>query len=136
MNSMQDLSGRIQQLERANKRMKVFGGLALGLCLVGFAAPKVCDVVTGERLVLHDESGRNRVTIDAYRTSSPAITFQSSAGRTVGTLAVNDDGIANLTLFDAKGKQRGTYKWGEDVQTPTQPVPEKKSDTTTMASGD
>lgn len=132
MNSMQELSGRIQQLERANKRIKVLGGLALGLCLVGFAAPKVCDVVTGERLVLRDDSGRTRITIDAYRTSSPAITFQSTAGRTVGSLAVNDDGIANLTLYDAKGKQRGSYKWGEDVSTPAQPMSEKKTDTTTM----
>ena len=133
MNSMHELAGRIQQLERTNKRMKLFGGLALGLCLVGFAAPKMCDIITGERLVLRDERGRSRVTIDAYHAETPAITFQNAEGRTVGALAVSGDGIANLTLFDAKGKQRGSYKWGEVTETPVQPAPERKTDTVSMA---
>ncbi|MBK7876542.1 MAG: hypothetical protein IPJ77_12475 [Planctomycetes bacterium] len=133
MNSMQELSARLQQVERSNRRMKLFGGLGLALCLVGFAAPKVCDVVTGERLVLHDESGRTRVSIDAYRTSQPAVQFTSSTGKVVGTLAVNDDGIASLTLFDAKGVKRGTYQWGKEPETPTQPEPQRKTDTVSMA---
>lgn len=133
MNSMQELSARLQQVERSNRRMKVFGGLGLALALVGFAAPKVCDVVTGERLVLHDENGRSRVSIDAYRTSQPAVQFTSSAGKVVGTLAVNDDGIASLTLFDAKGIKRGTYQWGNEPATPTQPDSKGKPDTLSMA---
>ncbi|MBI5364480.1 MAG: hypothetical protein HZA53_14985 [Planctomycetes bacterium] len=133
MNSMQELSARLQQVERANRRMKVFGGLGLALCLAGFVAPKVCDVVTGERLVLHDERGRTRVSIDAYHTEQPAVQFQSSTGKLVGSLAVNDEGVASLTLFDSKGIKRGTYQWGNEPQTETQPAPLKKTDSVSMA---
>ncbi len=131
MNSNFDLSARVQQLERSNKRMKIFGGAALGLALVGFAAPKVCDVVTGERLVLRDENNRTRVTIDAYHTDQPAIKFQSTSGRTSGMLTVSNDGIASLTTYDASGKERGTWRWGEEVK--TQSAPQGKTDTVSMA---
>lgn len=131
MNSNFDLSARVQQLERSNKRMKIFGGVALGLALMGFAAPKVCDVVTGERLVLRDENNRTRISIDAYHTAQPAIQFTSTNGRTSGSLSVNDDGIATLTTFDANGKQRGTWRWGDEVK--TQDVPKGKADTVSMA---
>ena len=133
MNSMQELSARLAQVERSKRRMKLLGGLGLALALVGFAAPKVCDVVTGERLVLHDESGRTRVAIDAYRTSQPAVQFTSSSGKVVGTLAVNDDGIASLTLYDAKGVKRGSYQWGNEPATPAQPEAKGKPDTVSMA---
>lgn len=133
MNSMQELSARLQLVERSNRRLKVFGGLGLALCLVGFVGPKVCEVVTGERLVLHDERGKTRVTIDAYRTQQPGVQFHSSAGKVVGTLAVNDEGIASLTLFDSKGIKRGTYQWGDEPSTPTPLEPQKKTDTVSMA---
>jgi hypothetical protein len=133
MNSTQELSARIASLERTNRRIKIFGGLGLALCLVGFAAPKVCDVVTGERLVLHDERGRTRVSIDAYNTQTPSIIFTNSQGKRTGTLDVSDDGIASLTLFDAKGQKRGCYQWGNEPKTPDQPLPEKKVDTVSMA---
>lgn len=127
-----ELAQRIAQLETSNRRLKLFGGLGLGLVLVGFAAPKVCDIVTGERLVLHDESNKTRITMDAYRTDAPALTFTNRAGRTVGSLTVSEDGIASLTLTDGKGKVRGSYTWGNEPMTPEQPAP-KKSDVTTMA---
>jgi len=127
-----ELAGRIAQLETSNRRLKLFGGLGLGLVLVGFAAPTMCDVVTGERLVLRDESNKTRITMDAYRTESPALSFTNKAGRTVGSLTVSEDGIASLTLMDSKGKVRGTYTWGDEPVTPTQPAP-KKADVTTMA---
>jgi hypothetical protein len=131
MNSNFDLSARVQQLERSNKRTKIFGGAALGLALMGFAAPKVCDVVTGERLVLRDEQNRSRVTIDAYRTEQPAIKFQAPNGRTTGMLSVSNDGIASLTTYDANGKERGTWRWGEEVKTESRP--QGKTDTVSMA---
>jgi hypothetical protein len=131
MNSNFDLNARVQQLERSNKRMKVLGESALGLALMSFAAPVVCDVVTGERLVLRDENNRTRVTIDAYRTETPALKFQAASGRTTGVLTVSNDGIASLTTYDASGKERGTWRWGEEVKTPT--LPQGKADTVSMA---
>lgn len=132
MDSTQQLAQRIQQLERSNRRMKVLGGLALAVTLcTAAAAPYVCDVVTGERLVLRDTSGRSRITMNAYNTETPALEFQSKEGRTTGSLTVSDDGIANLTLYDAKGKARGTYRWGDEPKTQTPPPP--KADNTAMA---
>lgn len=131
MDSIQQLAQRIQQLERANRRMKIFGGIALvgTLCLAA-ATPYVCDVVTGERLVLRDSSGRSRITMNAYNTETPALEFQSKEGRTTGSLTISDDGIANLSLYDAKGKARGTYRWGDEPKTPT--AAPAKADNTAM----
>lgn len=101
------LTRRVHELERTARRWRT-GGIAasIGLCavLVSFAAPVVCDVVTGERLVLRDENGRTRVTLDAYRTESPALAFQDRDGRVRARLGLDAQGQAALSVYDAQGK--------------------------------
>jgi len=143
MNPMDlELSTRLERLERENRRMKRFGLAAvLGaglLGMVGAAAPAVCDVLTGERLVLRDESGRSRVTLDAYRTDNPAITLADKQGRARAKLALDGQGDLVVNLLDEKGATRGTHRFGADVapSTPSgnrEVQPAKKTDEATMS---
>jgi hypothetical protein len=107
------LNDRLERLERENKRLKLWGGIAAGglLCigLFGFAAPVVCDIVTGERLVIRDTNGRQRVGIDAYRSSAPGLTLNDSNGRERAKLGLNDKGDVTLSFTDEKGGAKASY---------------------------
>lgn len=136
---LHEMDVRLVTLERENKKLKRWGlglaGGALGLSLLSMAGP-ICDVVTGERLVIRDNSGRQRFMVDAYNTDTPTVSFASRDGRVVGKLGVNDDGEGYLTLFDRKGAVKASYRMGVDGADGAAPQtkPEaKKTDTTTMA---
>ncbi|MBL8857361.1 MAG: hypothetical protein JNL28_02495 [Planctomycetes bacterium] len=107
------LNARLTQLERENRRLKKWGAIASGalctLALVGFAAPIVCDIVTGERLVIRDHTGRARVGIDAYRTELPGLTLHDKSGRERAKLAIDDKGDATLSFTDEKGVAKASY---------------------------
>lgn len=129
-----ELSVRLERLERQNRRMKRAGlCAALGLGLLGLAgaAAPICDVLTGERLVLRDESGRTRVTLDAYRTETPALALSDKSGRVRARLGLDDRGDALLTVLDEKGAVRGTHRFGADAAPATrssEPAPPPKKD--------
>lgn len=110
-----DLSSRLDRLERENRRWRRIvvgvGGLAATLGLVAMATP-VCDVITAERLVLRDTSGRQRFTIDAYNQETPTITWSDKSGRTMARLALENDGLARITYYDAQGKPRANERVG------------------------
>ena len=78
---LSDLGVRLAKLERENKTLKRWGlglaGGALALSLASMAGP-ICDVVTGERLVIRDNSGRQRFMVDAYNTDTPTVSFALS----------------------------------------------------------
>lgn len=133
----QELSLRLERLERENRRMKRIGAVAatvLGvLALAGAAAP-LCDIVTGERLVLRDESGRSRVTIDAYHVEQPSIAFHDKAGKAIARLGVDKNGDAFLATYDARGATRGNWTFTPETQkTPERALPEGKRDDATLA---
>ncbi len=110
---LKGLNDRLERLEKENKRLKVWGGIAAGgfLCigLFGFAAPVVCDIVTGERLVIRDNSGRQRVGIDAYHNSAPGMTLNDVNGRERAKLGLNDKGDVTLSFTDEKGTAKASY---------------------------
>ena len=112
-----NVNDRLARLERENKRLKVWGGLAAGgmLCLglFGFAAP-ICDVVTGERLVIRDNSGRQRVGIDAYHSEVPGLTLNDTNGRERAKMALNEKGNVTLSFFDEKGTAKASYLFASD----------------------
>lgn len=134
MSELQVMEARLARLERENRRMKRVGTIACGvlgiLGLVAAASP-VCDVLYGERLVLRDEGGRARVTIDAYRTEQPSLAFQDREGRAVARLGVDKNGDAYLATYDAKGGVRGNWAFTPQSQSSTpeaKPAGEKKND--------
>lgn len=106
------LSDRIETLEAQNRRLKKFGvvgGLFGTLALVGFAAPVLCDIVTGERLVIRDSYGRTRFGMDAYHNEAPGITLHDSAGRQRAKLGVDEKGDVTLSFSDEKGNAKASY---------------------------
>jgi hypothetical protein len=126
-----ELNVRLERLEKQNKNLKRWGaGLALGLGLLGLASAKmVCDTVTGERLVLHDTSGRTRVTVDAYGSDSPALVFNSRDGRAAAKMGVDErTGELVLNVFDAKGGVKASWSLGKDAPKTQEAAPLKKSD--------
>lgn len=109
------LSRRVHELERQSRRWKLgtlAAGLALSAVVLAAAAPVVCDIVTGERLVLRDENGRTRVTLDAYRTEAPALAFQDRDGRVRARLGLDAAGDTTLSVYDAQGKLANTHRFG------------------------
>jgi hypothetical protein len=112
------LNDRLERLEKENRRLKVWGGIAAGavLCLglFGFAAPIVCDIVTGERLVIRDNSGRQRVGIDAYHNDAPGLTLNDTNGRERAKMGLNDKGDVTLSFFDEKGTAKASYLFAAD----------------------
>jgi len=110
---LRQLNERIERLERQNQRLKtwgkVAGGALLGLGLFGFAAPVVCDVVTGERLVIRDNGGRQRFGLDAYHNEAPGLTLHDSAGRQRAKLGLDDKGDVTLSFLDEKGNAKASY---------------------------
>jgi len=98
-----DLARRIEALERSNRRLRLAGGAALGACallgLASLARPALCRTVTGERFLLVDRTGTQRMVLDAYETSSPTIAFTDSQGRKAARLELADDGGLALQLY-------------------------------------
>jgi hypothetical protein len=134
---VQRLQDRLERLERDNQRLKVWGGIAAGglLCvgLFGFAAPVVCDIVTGERLVIRDNSGRQRVGIDAYHNNTPGVTLNDANGRERAKLGLNDKGDVTLSFTDEKGGAKASYLFAaegapKDEAPKTGDCKEKKND--------
>lgn len=102
-----DIQARVERLERENRRLKrIGGGLAVGvtaLCLMS-AATSFCKTVWAERLVLQDSSGKERLTMDAYTSGTPAITMQDASGKSVARLSWQD-GI-QIEMLGAKGEPK------------------------------
>lgn len=127
-----DLAVRLERLERENRRLKRWStGLALGLGLVGLASAKlVCDTVTGERLVIHDPSGRTRVSVDAYSAETPGLVFHARDGRSSARLALDEkSGDFVVSVYDAKGTVKNSWRLGSEAPKTQEPAkPEPKGD--------
>jgi len=116
--SLDVLNARLERLEQENRRLKKWGGIAaasLGLLgLFGFAAPVVCDIVSGERLVVRDEMGRQRFGLDAYHTQAPAISLHDASGRARARLAIDEKGDLTMSFFDERGGAKASYLFAAD----------------------
>src|SRR5688572_8872584 len=101
-----DLSSRLDRLERENRRLKRLGGGALAglglLSLMSFATP-ICKTIMAERFVLHDASSRSRLTLNAYGSEQPGITFHDARGQAVASFTMGTDGsLAVQVIEDGK----------------------------------
>ena len=90
------IEDRLARLEQENRRLKRFGlGALVGLgslSLMSFAAPALCEIVWAERFVLRDGSNRTRVTMNAYGTDTPGMTFHDARGKAIGSFGFQPDG--------------------------------------------
>lgn len=99
------LEERLARLERSQRRLRrTSTGLALALgavSLMSFAAPRVCKTIWGERIVLQDAHGRERVVLDAYSNPAPTLTVKDENGKAVASM-VEEDGELQLKVFGGK----------------------------------
>lgn len=112
-----ELLARLARLERKNRRLErgliaSVGGLGL-LGLMGFAAP-VCKTVWAERFVLQDASDRTRVTLNAYGTDQPGVTFHDSRGKALASFAIRDDGGIAVEVFEEGRAKPAKFTVTED----------------------
>ena len=95
-----DLLRRLERLERSNRRLK--WGATAALAAFGavglMSASTVCKTVWGERFVLRDGQGRDRVTWDAYSNKTPKLTFQGQRGQALATMAFDEEGAMQLQV--------------------------------------
>ncbi|MCP3915722.1 MAG: hypothetical protein GY711_09215 [bacterium] len=105
-----NLMTRVESLEKQNRRLRrVGGGLVAALGIVGLmsmAAPTVCKTVWGERFVLRDGSGRDRMLLNAYNTDAPSLTMMNEKGKGIARLSIASEGL-QLQFFE-NGKPAGT----------------------------
>ncbi len=98
-----ELEARLAQLETDNRRLRRVGGAALlglgALTLMSFAAPTLCDIVWAERFVLRDAQNKTRVTINAYATDTPSLTFHDARGKAMGSVGIAPDGTFKLEMM-------------------------------------
>ena len=113
---LHDVNARLERLERENRRLKRWAGVACGgfalLGLAGAAAPAICDVVSAERLVLRDNGGRQRLVVDAYQTDSPTLVLQTREGKTLARLGIDERGEAYFNLYDKQGGAKAAWSSG------------------------
>ena len=106
-----NIESRIAQLEKQNRRLKVWGGVlgafALAATLMS-ASTAMCKTVWAERLVLRDSSGRDRLMMDAYTGGTPTITMRDEHGKSVARLSWQDG--VSMDLLDKNGKIRASMK--------------------------
>ncbi len=101
-----DLAQRVEKLEKANRRLKLAGALALALVacllLLGAASPK--RTVEAEEFNLRDANGKVRALL-AMAAKRPMFVLSDANGKMRATLAITADGPL-LGLFDANGNPR------------------------------
>ncbi len=98
-----DLAQRVEKLEKANRRLKLAGVLALTLVgcllLLGVASPK--RTVEAERFILLDANGKPRVRL-RMRAEGPELGLYDANRKTRVALGMTPNG-PKLGLLDANG---------------------------------
>lgn len=110
-----NLLARLESVEKQNRQIKLFGGLALGLLVTGlgfsFASPSptvVCDTVTAERFQLVDSRGNTRALLDSYGRDEAIFELHQKNGQGSITMKMEDSGAGLIAMSDNKGRVRTT----------------------------
>jgi hypothetical protein len=109
--------GRLEKVERENRRLKCAGIvvllLAVGGLLMGQASPK-SKTVEAEAFVLRDASGTERAAWHSSPEGGAALTFFDQAGKPRAQVRVDRDGAPGLLLFDQAGNGRAMLRADRD----------------------
>ncbi len=101
-----DLAQRVEKLEKANRRLKLAGVLALTLVgcllLLGVASPN--RTVEAEQFILRDANGKEQAAL-RMSAEGPELGFLDANGK-VRLMLTLSEGIPGLGFFDANGKAR------------------------------
>jgi hypothetical protein len=103
---------RIAALERQNRRLRwmtlglgllVIAGVGLSFLNLGVQANAPTPKPKAEKLVLHDESGKERIVLKAEK-DNPAIQILNPAGNPVAQIGAKEG--AHIHFYDSKGTPR------------------------------
>jgi len=99
--TIEELSARLERVERANRRMRALGAAALlvlaGLVTAGFANSTWRDV-KHDRIEIVDKQGKTRIRLSADDDGSPWIVLSDIHGGTGVSLSVSPDKTPFLKL--------------------------------------
>ncbi len=105
ISDLPDLAQRVEKLEKANRRLKLAGVLALALVgcllLLGVASPK--RTVEAEKFLLRDANGKIRASLDVVGLEGPML-FLLDANEDMRVTPSTGLGGAALRFFDANEK--------------------------------
>jgi hypothetical protein len=133
--TIEDLSARLEKVERANRRMRAAGVAALVLLAAGAAIGQTAPAakeIRAERFTVVDREGRERVLLATQPNGTygfwligrngkpsgtfgqpeggvPAISLRDDDDNTRLSLMATVDGTAGLCLYDKKGTRRGEF---------------------------
>ena len=106
---MEELTKRVEKLEKENRRLKVISFLVLFMLSVVLfmGATKWNKEILTESLKVVDKNGSTRIEVstDVEGTKIPAIAFYDSKGETKLMMAVAEDETPMIALCDSKGEK-------------------------------
>ncbi|MBI1955436.1 MAG: hypothetical protein HYS38_03485 [Acidobacteria bacterium] len=109
--------GRLEKLEKQNRRLKQLGGLALLLTASVFLmgqAPRT-RTIEANYLVLKDYEGRERIRFHSQYNDGPTIDFLDATGKRRLEIKVERD-VQGIFLYDKEGSQiQGSLALSDDV---------------------
>jgi len=122
----QDLTARIEKLERETRAWRRVGLAAVGLAGVALLASMtsaVCRTVNAERFVLQDGRGRERARITAYETGgAPLLSLLDAQGKPQLSFGLSESGQAYVELQGEKGACRSRVSVSPEGQATLTPV--------------
>jgi hypothetical protein len=105
--TMEELSVRLEKVERQNRRLRAGGSLALvlivALAALGQVAPSG-KVVSAERFEVRDSGGKLRSLLAVIDDGVPALAFYDADGKGRALIGVNKDGFPHLEFLDKDRK--------------------------------
>ncbi len=107
--TIEEMSARLEKVERQNRWMRAGGIAALVLAAAGAAmgqavpAPKV---IQAERFEVVDSKGKSRVSIGAAEDGSSGLEISDNKGKPRVAVGAFTNGCVGLILYDGDGKRR------------------------------
>lgn len=118
-----DINGRLEKLERENRRMKKIGivaGVVVSTFIIGGQA-KTNKVVEANEFRLVDGSGKVRADLTMMPVSGPELCFYDDTGTVVAYISTTPD--PGLYLGGPGTKEKAVIRAGtSDTKFPTQPI--------------
>ena len=113
---LEGLTGRLERLERQNRRLRLGGALILvGIVSVATMGQGRAPghAVEAQRFVVKDARGRTRAVLGATA-DGPGLNLYDPDGNARAALALNTENTSRLGFYDRQGKSRLVVDVAED----------------------
>ncbi len=106
--TIEDLSARLEKVERANRSMKRWGGGLLTLLVAGvaMAASFPGETVTAKRFEVRDDANNLRAVLGLGSNGTGNLWLYDNSGNLVSQLGTTSSGTPGLWMTDSSGVER------------------------------